>query len=470
LTRLSISLLLSTALCGAQTSTATEPLKFLISVEQQSIMAPLPTRVTLHLHNSGQAPVWLYRHVQDPDTLRQADAQPVSAEEEEKVNRTTGGSTLTLRLEPVGVGSGLSGTGVSPVSNHGRNGRATSVKTPHPADAGETGKGAKGESGSSPFSLFLPSPFPSLPSGASKVLASVGLPQNMVPLARARGFEAASKLLASVGLPHPRLVKLGPGEDYEEKAVIQISPAQGPADRQEERVWGRYRLTAIYGAKYSNGDEASRDLGVSIWQGAVASNTIEIELRPPDPSWQGSVAGTVKGSQNQPTGGALVSLSDQQERLVNQALTDFDGQFAFGHLPLGLYWVTVRRPEADVDTSTFRHAELTSAAPAGTMEVLLLPPETYEPKQVLHKPVLLRIVNAAGLPRGGVILESTWSSGTVLDNVKGDTSANGTVTLNLIPGRNYLTLRQRGCPKQEQRVDVRPGSGMDDFRLTLECR
>ena len=100
----------------------------------------------------------------------------------------------------------------------------------------------------------------------------------------------------------------------------------------------------------------------------------------------------------------------------------------------------------------------------------LLKTVSLDPKQVLHKPVLLRVVNAAGLPRGGVTLESTWSSGTVLDNVKGETSVDGTVTLNLIPGRNYLTLRQRGCPKQEQRLDVRPGSGIDDFRLTLECR
>jgi len=100
----------------------------------------------------------------------------------------------------------------------------------------------------------------------------------------------------------------------------------------------------------------------------------------------------------------------------------------------------------------------------------LLPPETYEPKQVLHKPVLLRVVNNAGGAIGGVTLESTWSSGTVLDNVKGETSDDGTATLNLIPGRNYLTLRQRGCPKQEQRVEVRPGNGMDDFKLILERR
>ena len=379
-------------------SAGTEPLKFLISVEQQSITAPLPARVTLHLHNSGQVPLWLYRHAQDPETLRQMDARPLSAEEAEKTNRTTGGSTLNVHLEPIGVGVGIPG------------------KTPQPTTS------------------------------------------------------AASKVLTSPGLPHPRLVKLDPGEDYEEKAVIQLSPAQAKAEGQEEPVGGRYRFTAIYGAKYSNGEEFSKELGVSIWQGEVASNTIELELKLPEPSWQGSLAGTVKGSENQPAGGVLVSLSDHQERLVDQALTDLEGRFAFGHLPLGLYWVTVRRPDVTVDTATFRHAELTSAAPTGTMEILLLPSETYEPKQMLHKPVLLRVLSSAGAPRGSVTLESTWSSGTVLDNVKGETSGDGTVTLNLIPGRNYLALRQRGCPKQEQRLDVRPGSGIDDFKLTLECK
>ncbi len=392
------ALLLSTAFSRAQTSSGTEPLKFLISVEQQSITSPLPVRLTLHLHNSGQAPVWLYRHAQDPDTLRQMDTSPMSAEEEEKINRTTGGSTLTVRLEPVGV------SGAQP-------GKSREPATP-----------------------------------------------------------AEGRVLTNVGLPHPRLVKLGPGEDYEEKAVIRVSPAQAQADGKEEPIWGPYRLTATYGAKYSNGDEVSRNLGVSVWQGEIASNTIDLELRPPLALSQGSVAGTVKGSQNQPAGGALVSLSDREERLLDQVLTDLEGRFAFSHLPVGLYWVTVRRPDVTVDTATFRHVELTSAAPTGTMEILLLPPETYEPKQVLHKPVLLRAVNSAGRPLGGVTLESTWSSGTVLDNVKGETSEDGTVSLNLIPGRNYLTLHQRGCPKQEQRVDVRPGSGIDDFKLTLECR
>jgi hypothetical protein len=393
-----MALFLSTAFGGTQTSPETQPLKLLISVEQQSITAPFPARLTLHLHNSGQVSVWLYRHAQDPDTLRQMVAMPMSAEEEQKTNRTSGGSTLVVRLEPV------------------------------------TG------------------PLPQSTGPAQTVVA------------------AGAKVLTNVGLPHPSLVRLRPGEDYEEKTIVGISPAQTRSDGRDELLWGRYRLTGSYGATYSNGDEVSPGLGVTLWQGKAASNTIELELTPPRASSQGSVAGTVKGSQNQPAAGALVSLSDRQERLVDQALTDLEGRFAFNHLPLGLYWITVRRPEVNVETTTFRHVELTSAAPTGTMDLLLLPSENYEPKQMLHKPVLLRVVDSAGQPAARVTLESTWSSGTVLDNVKGETSEDGTLPLNLVPGRNYVTLRKRGCPAQEQRLDVRPGTGIDDFKLRLDCK
>jgi len=398
LTRAFMALFFSAAFGRAQTSSGTQPLKFLVSVEQQSITAPFPLRLALHLHNSGQVPVWLYRHAQDPDTLRQMVATPMTEEEEQKANRTTGGSTLVVRLEPA----------EEPLAQ---------------------------------------------PGGAAQIV---------VP--------AEARVLTNVGFPHPSLVKLRPDEDYEEKAVIRVSPAHARVGGRDEPLWGRYRLTGTYAAKYSNGDEVSPDLGVALWQGEVASNTISLELTPPPASSQGSVAGTVKGSENQPASGALVSLSDRQEHLIDQVLTDLEGRFTFDHLPLGLYWITVRRPTVSVETTTFRHVELTSLAPSGTIELLLLPPETYEPKQVLHKPVLLRVVDSAGQPAVGVTVESTWSSGTVLDNVKGETTDDGTLSLNLIPGRNYLLMRQRGCPKEEQRVDVRQGSGMDNCKLVLACK
>jgi hypothetical protein len=32
-----------------------------------------------------------------------------------------------------------------------------------------------------------------------------------------------------------------------------------------------------------------------------------------------------------------------------------------------------------------------------------------------------------------------------------------------------VTLKRRGCPKDEKRVDVTQGDGIDDFKLALDC-
>jgi hypothetical protein len=151
-------------------------------------------------------------------------------------------------------------------------------------------------------------------------------------------------------------------------------------------------------------------------------------------------------------------------------LTDPQGRFAFARLPLGIYWTTARRESSPVDTAVFQHVELTAAEPAASVQLVLLPPEIYEPKQMLHKPVLFRITDSAGAPSSGTALEVTWSSGTVLDNVKGETSGDGTVILDLIPGRNFVTLKRRGCKKEEQRADVAGGEGIDGFKFALECK
>lgn len=278
---------------------------------------------------------------------------------------------------------------------------------------------------------------------------------------------AQGTVLESVGLPHPKLVKLAPGEDYEEKTVIHLSLALIARSGENQPVWGHLRLSVIYGAKYSNAEEIARNLGVIVWQGEVTSNEIDLELRPP--AGAASVAGTVTDSNTRPLPGVLVSLSDQQERLVDQAATASEGRFSFAHLPFGLYWVTARRQDSQVDTATFRHLTLAPAKPAGTLELVLLPPEIYESKQMLHKPVLFRVTDSTGHPADKTTLEITWSSGTVLENMKGQVSDDGTVALELIPGRNYVTLRRRGCPKQEERADVAEGGGIDGFKLTLEC-
>jgi hypothetical protein len=347
----------------------TEPLQLLISVEQTTITAPYPARLTLHLHNSGPVPLWLYRRVR---------------------NQTSEGSSLEARLEPMRA-AGSAGVSTS-----------------------------------------------------------------------ARGW-----VFESVGLPRPKLVRLAPGDDYTEKTSLKLVPARAGATGGESPMGGRYRLSVAYRAKYPNADEMERVLGVVLWQGEVTSNKIEIELQPP--AGKGSLAGTVLDREGRSLAGALVSLSDQEDRLVDQVLTDSEGRFSFSSLPLASYWVTVRRPEFSEDTTVFRHLALTPAAAAGTIEFVLLLREIYEPQFLLHKPVLFRVTDDTGRPLDKVSLEVIWSSGTVMDKVKGETLEDGTVALELISGRNFATLKRRACPKEDHRVDVGPSGGIDGFKLTLEC-
>jgi hypothetical protein len=204
-----------------------------------------------------------------------------------------------------------------------------------------------------------------------------------------------------------------------------------------------------------------------LWQGGITSNTIEIELQPP--AGEGSVAGTVLGTEGRSLVGVLVSLADQEDHLVDQVLTDSEGRFSFASLPVASYWVTVRRPEFTEDTTVFRHLALTPAAPAGEIEFILLPREIYEPQYLLHKPVLFRVMDNTGQPLDKASLEAMWSSGTVLDKVKDETGEDGTAVLELIPGRSFVTLKRRGCPQEDHRVDVGSGAGIDGFKLTLGC-
>ena len=369
-----------------------EPLRVLISVEQKAIVAPLPARITLHIHNAGRDPLWLYRHARSQAAIRRIATAQVAAEEEasRQSNRSSGGSTLEVQLEP-----------------------EASPQMSAPAQGG---------------------------------------------------------ILESAGIPHPRLVRLGPGDDYEEKEVVRLSPALAGSGQDAKPVWGRYRFSTIYGAKYSNADDINRILGLTVWQGEVSSNTLELELLPPPASARGSVAGSVVGTEGRGVPGVLVTLSDEQGHALNQVLSEAQGRFSFTHLPLGLYWTTSRRASSSVDTAIVRHVELTAAEPAAALQVVMLPPETYEPKQMLHKPVLFRITNSAGAPSPGVGVEVTWSSGTVLDNVRSTTSEDGTAALELIPGRNFMTLKPRGCKKEEQRADVADGDGIDGFKFSLECK
>lgn len=280
---------------------------------------------------------------------------------------------------------------------------------------------------------------------------------------------AEGKVLEVAGLPHPKLVALAPGDDYEEKTVVHLSPANSGAEDEPQPLWGRYRLSVTYRARYSNGANLERILGVGLWTNEAVSNTIEVELQPPAADANCSVEGIVQDVQGSVLLGMLVSLSDQQERLLDQMRTGEDGKFSFTHLPTGFYWVTARRLDARQDTAAFQHAEPGAASPSAYVELVSLPQEIHRAERLLHKPVLFRVFDADGRPLRDVSMEDTWSSGTVLEKLKGRTSDDGTLALEMIPGRNYLTLKRRGCPKQEERVDVQPGSGLDGFKLVFDC-
>ena len=348
-----------------------QPLKLLISVEQQSLTAPFPARVTLHLHNGGQKRVWLYHR-----------ARAQSKE----------GATLSVHLEPIP------------------------------------------------------------PIGSQQTVTA-----------------AEGAVFTNVGLPHPKLVKLEAGGDYEERQTIRLTPATVEGEGGRKTLWGRYRFSVTYSARFSNAEETQRNLGETLWVGEVTSNVIEMELQPPPAAFKGAINGTVNGRENQPFRDAIVSLTDEQERLVNQVLSDPEGRYSFTQLPLGTYWVTARLGDSTVDEAVFRHVELTEAAPVVAMDLPILPQEIYEGKKMLHKPVLFRITDSGGRPAGGVSLEIVWSSGTVLETAKAVSAEDGTVALELIPGSNYITLKRRGCPKQEQRIEVAEGKGVDDFNLQLDC-
>jgi len=361
---------------------ADAPLKLLISVEQQNIAAPFPARVTLHLHNAGRETLWLYRHAR---SKLPAPRQPL---DEDTGAQTTGGSVITVKLEPASAGQ-------------------ASIATP----------------------------------------------------AQAAVFESA-------GFPKPRLVGLAPGGDYEEKASIRLTPAVSEV---QAPMWGAYRFSLTYAAQFSNGEEILHSLKTTLWQGEISSNAIEVQLQPPSPERRGELSGTVDAPNSVPIRDAIVSLTDKAERLVDQTTSDPEGRYSFSNLPPGFYWVTARRDGATQDTTVFRHVELKPSGLSATQELVIVPQEIWEPKKMFHKPVLFRVTDSAGGPLDRVGLEVFFSNGDVVENVKGETDTDGAVALELIPGRNFVTLKRHGCPKQDERVDVSVGGGVEGFEYTFSC-
>ncbi|MGH9439967.1 MAG: carboxypeptidase regulatory-like domain-containing protein, partial [Terriglobia bacterium] len=271
------------------------------------------------------------------------------------------------------------------------------------------------------------------------------------------------------GFPHPKLMALDPGGNATENVVIHAVPAALKSSTGSAPLWGAYSMSVAYSASYPNGGELRKSLGVDLWAGSVSSNAVEITLRAPGESPAGFISGKVVNHEGLAEAGILVSLTDNDEHLLEQAVTGFDGGFRFDHLPFGRYWVTVRRLGADDDTSFFEHADLSSAQPDAQMKLIMLNQEVYEAKHVLHKPVLFRITDDAGNPVADAEIKLLWSNGPVIENAKIETDGNGLALIDLIPGSNYVTITKHHCPKVDQLANVAPGGGIDGFSITFNC-
>jgi hypothetical protein len=277
---------------------------------------------------------------------------------------------------------------------------------------------------------------------------------------------AQGEVFESVGFPKPKLVELRAGEDYEEKHSIRLTPAISEV---QAPMWGTYRISLVYSAQFSNVEEIHRSLKATVWQGDAPSNAIDVQLQPPNPESRGEVSGTVDAPNSVPIRDAIVSLTDKAERLVDQTTSDPEGRYFFSKLPPGFYWVTARRAGAIEDTAVFRHVELNPSEFSATQELVIIPREIWEPKKMMHKPALFRVIDNAGRPMDRVGLEAVFSNGDVVDSVKGETGSDGVAALELIPGRNFVTLKHHGCPKQDERADVSAGGGIEGFGYTFQC-
>jgi hypothetical protein len=275
--------------------------------------------------------------------------------------------------------------------------------------------------------------------------------------------------MASVGMPHPNLAAVDPGSETTEGAVVALDPGFVSHDGRAEPVWGRYQFSVSYQASYSNGDALARDLGVDIWQGEAVSNTIDVDLEPAPASASGSLSVQVTDREGHPQAGVLVSLSDHQSHVLNQVIVGPEGEVSFERLPPGTYWITARRLDATSETAIYEHVDLGTGA-SSRVHLVMLEPELYQGKQFWHKPVLLRVTNNAGEALDGVEIDVLKTNGDVEETVRGETDSNGTATLDLIPGRSYVTLKHRKCQKTENRLDVAEGDGIDGEALEMDCK
>jgi hypothetical protein len=379
--------LLLAALCAIPSRA--EDLKLLISVQQQSVVAPNPVRATLHFHNSGQQVLWLYRPVKSSAPSGQGVYIAPGAYGTGQ-NQAYGGSKLQVEL----------------VAQHA-------------------------------------------PAGSEQAAPGTGF------------------VIAPDALPYPRLVRLAPGDDYEEKVNIHATPATTKSGATDQPVWGAYSFSVNYSADYSNAEAMSRDIHANLWHGEATSNTVTLQLQPPDA--QGTIEGTVFGSSGRAYGGVLVTLSDDNENPIDQLYADDNGKFTFAHLPAGRYWLTVRDPGTEDDTSVFRHLDLDQGGAPATPEIMMLPVEINKAERVLHKPVLFHTVDSQGHPLAKVRLAILYSSGNVIEHLKTQTGQDGFAAISLIPGGNLVTMRMDGCKDVQRTAGVARGPGVDGFEFVYEC-
>jgi Carboxypeptidase regulatory-like domain len=269
-------------------------------------------------------------------------------------------------------------------------------------------------------------------------------------------------------LPFPRLVRLAPGEDYDEKVTLHVEPALEQRNGGHRALWGQYTFSVSYSADYSNAETLARDINANLWHGQASSNSITLDLQPPRA--QGSIAGTVLDSVGRPYGGALVTLSDENENALGQVYSDITGRFSFANLVLGSYWITVRQPGSNQDTSVFRQVDLNQGDSPAMAKIMMLPVDADKPDRLLHKPVLFHIVDNQGRALAKIKLAVLSSTGTIVETLKAQTGEDGFTALGLIPGAIFITLERQGCKKKEdRRADVEPGPGVDGFKFVFEC-
>jgi hypothetical protein len=288
------------------------------------------------------------------------------------------------------------------------------------------------------------------------------------PVASAIQSAAGATALVSTGLPHPKLIRLAPGEDADETAFLQFTPAMSETPRGPEPILGRYTFSVTYAARFSNASEIARDLGALLWEGETASNSITLDLQ--RPNGKGSIAGSIVDAGSSPIPRAVASLSDSHLQLLAQEYTDDQGRFSFSGLPYGFYWVTARLVDATVETAAVRHFVVSTQDASNSADIAILPLDIYDTKQVLHKPVLLRVTDNQNHPQGNVMLKLLSAQQPVVDSVQARTDEEGLTAVELIPGSIFVTLERRGCKEEDQRIEVAQGSGVDGASLEYDCK